>query len=170
MPDGIFKDFIFILWDGRGRWEKNTKLRKGTCEISNLEHISSLFLTVHSTFSGWVPLRTEITQSGPSEGKPRLLRDCSSRSSFRGAPATDVLCWRLGPHCSLCESNLLLRKVACQACYHMMRAGPKAPQIIKTWLMWCAIPFPLSVWGFSKGVGWEVMTGCNPFLSAISHG
>lgn len=52
MFDGIFKDFIFIFWDGRGRWEKNTKLRKGICEIFNFEYILLLFLIVYSIFFG----------------------------------------------------------------------------------------------------------------------
>lgn len=134
MPGGIlFKDFYSLGWKRQVGKEHET--RRGNLWISNLGHISSLpFLTVHSTSSGWVPWRTEITQSGPSEGKPRLLRECSCCRSFRGAPTTDALCWRLGPHCSLCEGNLLSRKVAQRPCYHMMRAGPKAPQIIKTWL------------------------------------
>ena len=148
---------------------KEQKTRKGNLWISNLKHISLLFLTIHGTLSGWVPQRTEIT-IGSKRGEAQAPRRLLLLQQLPGG--TDALCWRLCPHCSLCEDNLLLRKVAQQPCYHIMQAGPKALQIIKTWLCDELVLFPFQCGALSwvERGGWEVMSGCNPFLSSISHG
>lgn len=97
--------------------------------IFNLEHICNLPQHVpwlSPPENGNNKIKAKWGEAG---APPRLLLPGAS-----GAPATAALCWGPSHHCSFCEGNLLLRKVARQPCYHVMQAGPKAPQISKPWL------------------------------------